>query len=96
METITMIALSNPVAIVVCSLISLIAGAALVGTIYYIRSKTQIQTAHQKAKTIQHLTASPTAKSHGDDRNGSEMDFGERCGQLGIKGLQHCGAGVSG
>ena len=52
METITMIALSNPVAIVVCSLISLIAGAVLVGTIYYIRSKTQIQTAQQKAKTI--------------------------------------------
>jgi len=52
MEDITIIALTNPVAIVVCSLISLIAGGAIVWAVHYIRTKTQIQTAQQRAKTL--------------------------------------------
>lgn len=51
MEAITMIALSDPIVIVLI-FSALIAGAALVWAVYYVRSKTQIQTAQQKAKTL--------------------------------------------
>jgi len=51
MEEITMIAMSNPVAIVLI-LSALLAGVVLVWAVYYVRSKTQLESAEHKAKTI--------------------------------------------